>query len=277
VAAGGRGHIQIYRPVGETVAYAWGEVPLDSKGVEDSVSVPNPALWFVTLLKQNLARHGITVTGGVRAAGWLERETAPLDLSKLVEVAAVSSRPLSEIVKNTLKPSQNQYAQLLLLQVGAKAENKPGVEKRDTEEEGLSEMRRFLAEAGVKRGMALLEEGSGLSRGALVTPSASVQLLTFMSRHRCRDVFYNALPIGGVDGTLRNRFKGTAAAGNVHAKTGSLGHVDTLSGYLTTKGNDKLVFSIMLNNYQSAGRHADGRGEIDTLVGMLADFTGKLP
>jgi serine-type D-Ala-D-Ala carboxypeptidase/endopeptidase (penicillin-binding protein 4) len=276
-AAKTRANIDIYRPVGENTAYVWGQVPLDSKGEDDSVSVSNPALWFVTLLKASLAQHGVTVTGGVRSVGWLEREVAPLDLSNLVEVAMVQSRPLAEIVKNTLKPSQNQYAQLLLLQVGAKTQKAGEGEDRYTENMGLAEMRKFLAEAGIKRGMTLLQEGSGLSRGALVTPSASVQLLAYMARHRYHDAFINALPIAGVDGTLRNRFKGTAAAGNLRAKTGSLGHVDTLSGYLTTKGNDKLVLSIMLNNYSATGRHADGRAEIDALVGTLVDFDGKIP
>jgi len=276
-AAKTKANIDIYRPLGENIAYVWGGVPLDSKGEDDSVAVSNPALWFVTLLKKELAQHGVTVTGGLRSVNWLDREVAPLDLSNLVEVASVPSRPLAEIVKNTLKPSQNQYAQLLLLQVGASTERGRGTEMTYTEDEGLMEMREFLAEAGIKRGRALLEEGSGLSRGALVTPSASVQLLTYMAHHRYHDAFVDALPIAGVDGTLRKRFKGTAAAGNLRAKTGSLGHVDTLSGYMTTKGGDKLVLSIMLNNYKGRGRHADGRAEIDTLVGMLADFTGKIP
>ena len=276
-AANTRTNIDIYRPVGENTAYVWGQVPLGSKGDDDAVSVSNPALWFVTLLKTNLAQHGITVTGGVRSVGWLEREGAPLDLSNLVEVAAVPSRSLAEIVKNTLKPSQNQYAQLLLLQVGAKTGKGRDAETNYTENLGMAEMRKFLAEAGIARGMVLLEEGSGLSRGALVTPSASVQLLTYMARHRYHDAFVDALPIAGVDGTLHKRFKGTAAEGNVRAKTGSLEHVNTLSGFLTTKGKDKLVFSIMLNNYKAPGRHGDGIPEIDALVKLLVDFSGKTP
>lgn len=275
VAAKGRASIDMYKPLNGEVTYVWGQVPLDSKGAEDSISVSNPALWFVSLLKDALARNGITVTGCMRSVNWLDREVTPLDFSRLVEVASVQSRPISEIVKRTLKPSENQYAQLLLLQVGAHAET--GGETRNTESEGLSEMRKFLEEAGIPRGMTLLQEGSGLSRAALVTPSASVQLLTYMSKHRCHDIFYDGLPIAGVDGTLRNRFKGTAGAGNIHAKTGSLGFVDTLSGYLTTRGGDKLAFSVMLNNYRGTGRHADGRAEIDALVTMLVNYSAKLP
>ncbi len=276
-AAGTRARIRIYRPVGENTAYVWGRLPLGSNSVTDAVSVSNPALWFVTLLKAALAQHGITVAGGVRAVDWLDREVAPLDLSKWVEVASVPSRSLAEIVKKTLKPSQNQYAQLLLWQVGVKTKNSGEAGPRYAEDGGLAEMQKFLAEAGIKRGMTMLEEGSGLSRACLVTPSSLVQLLTYMERHRYRDAFLDALPVAGVDGTLRDRFQGTAAAGNLRAKTGSLRCVDVLSGYLTTQGNDKLVFSIMLNNYQAPGRHADGRADIDALVGMLVDFDGKSP
>lgn len=275
-AAGGRSGIEMYKPLGEDTVYVWGGVPVGSKGQDDSVAVTHSALWFVSLLKDALAKRGIAVTGGLRSFNWVERDTHRLDVSNLVEVASVPSPPLSEIVRNTLKPSQNQYAQLLLLQVGANSANPRDSAAHDTESDGLGEMRRFLGDIGVKRGMALLEEGSGLSRGALVTPSASVQLLTYMAHDRYGQIFRDGLPIAGVDGTLRNRLKGTAAAGNLRAKTGSLGHVDTLSGYMTTKGGDQLVLSVMLNNYSARGRHADGRAEIDALIKMLADYSGKL-
>jgi len=257
--------IQLYRPVGESVVYVWGAVPPGSTGEKGSVSVPKPALWFATMLKDGLAQRGVTVTGGVSEEDWLSREVSPIAWSNLVEVASVASRPLSEIVKQTLKPSENLYAQLLLLQVGARAE----ATNRDTEEAGLAEMQTFLRSAGISHNMAQLEEGSGLSRGCLVTPSATVRLLTFMNRHRDREAFVEALPIAGVDGSLRNRFKGTVAAGNVRAKTGSLGGVNTLSGYVTTAGKEKLVFSIMLNNYRDEN---EGRAAIDAVALQLAEF-----
>jgi D-alanyl-D-alanine carboxypeptidase/D-alanyl-D-alanine-endopeptidase (penicillin-binding protein 4) len=268
-----RARIRIYRPLGRNVAYVWGRVPLGSTGRTDAVSVNDPALWFVTMLKEALAQNGIAVSGAVRDMNWLDRETAPLDLAKLTEVASVQSPPLAEIVKQTLKPSENLYAQLLLLQVGAQATEPGDAFDGNTEQAGVAEMRRFLRQAAIDPGMALLQEGSGLSRAALVTPSATVKLLTFMSHHRYRDAFIDALPIAAVDGTLRNRFKGTAAEGNVRAKTGSLGYVDTLSGFLTDAGKEKLVFSIMLNNYRDTGPEHNGRAEIDNLVRMLVDYT----
>jgi D-alanyl-D-alanine carboxypeptidase/D-alanyl-D-alanine-endopeptidase (penicillin-binding protein 4) len=133
-------------------------------------------------------------------------------------------------------------------------------------------MQKFLRSAGISQNMAQLDEGSGLSRACLVTPSATVQLLTFMNTHRCRDAFVDALPLAGVDGTLHNRFKGTVAAGNLRAKTGSLGGVNTLSGYVTTAGKEKLVFSLMLNNVRV---ESEGRAAIDAVALELAEFAGQ--
>jgi D-alanyl-D-alanine carboxypeptidase/D-alanyl-D-alanine-endopeptidase (penicillin-binding protein 4) len=266
--ANARGRIRLYRPVGESVVYAWGGAPPGSTVQGESVSVPRPALWFVTMFKEGLAQRGVALAGGLREEDWLTREDSPIVWSNLVEVASVSSRPLSEIVKQTLKPSQNLYAQLLLLQVGAQA----GAASRDTAQAGLAEMQKFLQSAGLGRGAAQLEDGAGLSRGCLVAPSATVQLLAFMNHHRDRDIFVDALPIAGVDGTLRNRFKGTVAAGNIRAKTGSLGGVNTLSGYVTTAAKEKLAFSLMLNNYRD---ETAARAALDAVAVQLAEFNGQ--
>jgi D-alanyl-D-alanine carboxypeptidase/D-alanyl-D-alanine-endopeptidase (penicillin-binding protein 4) len=265
------GRIRLYRPLGESVVHAWGSISLRSAGEAESVSVPKPALWFVTMLKKALEKRGVTVTGGVSQEDWLTREVSPIAWASLTEVVAIPSRPLAEIVKQTLKPSENLYAQLLWLQVGAQAEAAQGASGRSTAAEGLAEMQKFLHSAGISRNTAQLDEGSGLSRACLVTPSATVQLLTFMSTNRCRDQFVDALPVAGVDGTLRNRFKGTVAAGNLRAKTGSLGGVNNLSGYVTTAGKEKLVFSIMLNNYRD---ESEGRAAIDAVALQLAEFAG---
>ena len=166
-----------------------------------------------------------------------------------------------------MKPSQNLYAQLLLLQVGKRVETARSA-GLNTEDIGLAEMQKFLAEAGVRKGEALIEEGSGLSRGALVTPHATTTLLRYMDKHRHAALFRDSLPVAGVDGTLKNRLKSGAATGNLRAKTGTLRYVNTLSGYVTNRSGERLVFSIMLNNYGAAG---GGRAEVDALGEMLAE------
>jgi len=271
VAKGKKGNVTIYRPLGQNTVYFWGDVPVGGS-VTDSVSIDNPALWYVTMLKERLAKEGIEVSGGVSSVNWLDRAAEPVDYSKMVEVVAVQSKTMAEIVKGCMKPSQNQYAHLMLLQVGVHSSFTN--DHQFTDDAGIAEERKFMGEIGQERGTVLLEDGSGLGRGGLVTPDASVKLLTVMSKHRCAAQFYDALPIAGVDGTLKSRFKGTFAEKNVHAKTGSLRYVNTISGYVTDRGGEKLVFSVMLNNY-SAGRDGSGRAESDQVVKLIADFAGR--
>ena len=130
--------------------------------------------------------------------------------------------------------------------------------------------REFLEKAGVKRGEIHFEEGSGLSRNNLATPNATIALLQFMSRHPEAEAYLQALPIAGVDGTLRNRMKGTPAAGNVRAKTGTLRWANSISGYVTTAAGERLVFSVMLNRYSASDTEHSARTEIDKIAVMLA-------
>ena len=269
---GGQRAITLYRPLGENVVYVSGQLPFGTN-YTDAVSVHNPALWFVTRLKQTLEQRSVTVSGKPRAMNWLDREVNPLDVTKLLEIGSAESRPLSEIVGKMLKPSQNLYAQLLLLQVGARSQ-KPEDRNQTTEDAGIAELQRFAAEAGIQGGELLFDEGSGLSRRALVTPNAIVGLLKFMGRHRHVGTYREALPIAGVDGTLRNRMKGTAAEHSVRAKTGTIGNVNTLSGYVTTAAGERLAFSLMLNDYDADGKHSVTH-DIDLIAVMLAEFIGR--
>ena len=269
VTNGGKRSIELYRPLAQSTVYLHGSLPLGDRDLSDSITVPRPALWFLTQLRDALAKRGITVTGQLRTRDWLAAEAAPVDYGKQVEIAFTDSRPMSELVEKMMKPSQNLYAQLLLLQVGARTA-KPG---QTTEDEGLAEMQKFLAEAGVKRGSVLLEEGSGLSRGCLLMPEATVQLLRHMDKHPAAAAYRAALPIAGVDGTLKARFAGTSAARNILAKTGSLRYVSSLSGHVTTAAKERLVFSFMLNAY--TGTAVSGREVIDELAVLLANFSGR--
>lgn len=268
VEAGTPTDVQLYRPLGQRVVHLSGPIAPGSN-VTDAVAVPRPALWFVTLLREALQRRGIKVGGDVRAVDWLERQRQPVDLNQLVEVAAVESRPVSEILPRMMKPSQNLYAHLLLLQVGARAAagRTDAPAEATTEELGLAELRRFLDGAGIAREETRLEEGSGLSRAALVTPRATVALLRHMHRHPHGDVFRASLPAAGREGTLRSRMQDTAAFENARAKTGTLRYVNTLSGHVTTRAGQPLVFSLMLNNYDGK----DARPALDAIVVLLAE------
>lgn len=265
VARGESRDLSLYRPLGQNTVFVTGQLPFGGTNWIDAVAMHRPALWFVTLLNEEMARRGIRVSGKLRTVNWLDRELQPA--TNLLEIASIESRPLSEIMPKMMKPSQNLYAQLLLLQVGALRHHATN-SSVTTEDLGLAELRAFLASAGIDRREVLLEDGSGLSRGTILTPNATVALLQFMYRHRHAQAFRDSLPIAGVDGTLRNRFKGTVAFQNVRAKTGTLRYVNTLSGYVTTKAGEMFAFSIMLNNYDGAA----ARAELDALVVMLAEW-----
>jgi D-alanyl-D-alanine carboxypeptidase/D-alanyl-D-alanine-endopeptidase (penicillin-binding protein 4) len=275
-AEGTEPKIAVYRPIGENIIYVSGRLPLGDKGYTGSIAVHNPAGLFVTLFKEALMRRGIAVLGNTRTVDWKYREVAPIDFAKLVELGSIQSPPLRRIVRETLKPSQNLYAQLLLLQVGAALQRseKIAATAQTTEEAGIEAMKAFLGEVGINKSDVVLEEGSGLSRRNIITPDATVALLAYMNRHRSAEDYRNALPIAGVDGTLQNRMRGTAAANNARAKTGTLRYVYALSGYVTTAAGERLAFSIMLNNHNNPDHLVSPHEDIDAIVVMLANFNG---
>ena len=92
----------------------------------------------------------------------------------------------------------------------------------------------FFKTAGIADGDVVLSDGSGLSRKDLVTPRAVVQMLRYAATQPWGELYRSTLPVAGEDGTLSDRMKNTPAAGRVFAKTGTIGHVNSLSGYATT-------------------------------------------
>ncbi len=264
--------IHCYRPLDENIVYVSGQMPLGDAGYTNEVTLHNPAGLFAFFFKQALARSGITVDGKLRTVNWLDRQACPMDYSRLVELGGVESLPMHDLAREVQKPSQNLYTDLLLAHVGERMRAADSRPNETSEDLGVRELNKFLAEAGIQKGETFFEEGSGLSRDNLAAPNATVTLLQFMSRHKCAGDYLAALPIAGVDGTLRNRMKGTPAAGNVRAKTGTLHWANSLSGYLTTAGGERLAFSLMLNRYYEL---RPARGDLDTIAVLLAGFTGR--
>jgi D-alanyl-D-alanine carboxypeptidase/D-alanyl-D-alanine-endopeptidase (penicillin-binding protein 4) len=272
VEKGAPRRIHFYHPLCQNVIYVSGQMPIDDAGYTNEVTVHNPAGLFVAFFKQALARQGIKVSGKVRTLNWLDREAQPIHYDKLVELGAVESLPLRDIAREVQKPSQNLYTDLLLAHVGEKSRLADASAEETSEDLGIRELNQFLAEAGIKRGEVIFEEGSGLSRDNLTTPNATVTLLQFMNRHKCARAYLDSLPIAGVDGTLKSRMKGTPAAGNVRAKTGTLRWANSMSGHVTTAAGEHLLFSLMVNRYYEA---RPARGDLDTIGVLLASFTGR--
>ena len=285
---GTRREISIHRGLGENSITITGVIPIDDRGYTGGIGISHPALLFVYLLRSSLAQKGVVITGASKTTG---ASVQPLMLSGIPvpimsttstplgqEIASLQSPPFSVIAAQTLKPSQNLYTELILRTLGKVGPPPPppatGSNPAQTSEElGLEAVKSFLKTVGIRPEALNLDDGSGLSRNDMITAEASVQLLTFMSKHRYASVFRDALPIAGVDGTLRNRFHGTPAENNIRAKTGSLSSAASLGGYMTTAAGEKLAFSIMVNNYP---RDVEPRSLcIDPIAILLASFAGK--
>jgi D-alanyl-D-alanine carboxypeptidase/D-alanyl-D-alanine-endopeptidase (penicillin-binding protein 4) len=200
------------------------------------IGTANPTVAYLAALDTALRARGITTGLGV--------SDSILDVGEPLDTLyAFDSPPLREILKTFLKPSQNQIGEILLKTLGLE---KAGAGIPDS---GAAIITRQLREWGVDSTAAVVYDGSGLSRHDLITPEAIVKVLVAMQRHPSFQVFYDALPIGGVDGTISNRMRGTPAEKNVHAKTGTLEFVRSLSGYVTTADNETLIFSFLSNHF----------------------------
>ncbi len=284
--------LTVHRPLSSDVLELTGTVPVDDAGYSGRVAVSRPGLLFCYLLRAALAQQGVTMTGKTRLT------PAPVSFavpsidpasSGLVELVSFQSQPFHTIAAQTMKPSQNLYTELILRTLGRVAPVTPVQQGQDgratitsssarrpsrtSEEAGVEVVRAMLKDAGVASPALVLSDGSGLSRTDMITADATVQLLTYMRRHRFAAAFRDSLPIAGVDGTLRNRMKGTAAENNLRAKTGTLSSASSLSGYVTTAGGEDLVFSIMVNNYPEDLEVVSLC--IDPIAVLLASFAGK--
>jgi serine-type D-Ala-D-Ala carboxypeptidase/endopeptidase (penicillin-binding protein 4) len=232
--------IAVARDPGSRIIHLTGMMPLDAAARRLTIGIEAPAEFAASLLARLLEARGVRVDGQARArhAGGPPGESVELRTT----LAERTSVPLSDEVRLTNKNSENLHAELLLLLA---AHEKAGT---NNYEDALKFASTFFKTAGIADGDVALSDGSGLSRKDLITPRAAVQLLRYASTEAWGELFRSSLPVAGEDGTLADRMKNTPAAGRVFAKTGTIGHGNTLSGYATTLHGEHLVFSILGNN-----------------------------
>jgi len=194
----------------------------------------DPDVAYLAAVREALHDKGISIDDAKSADTYDRVDT----------LATLSSPPLSEILKALMKPSQNQIAEMLFRTV---ALEKTGAGRPDSARAIVSAQ---IAQWGAAVPTeAVVRDGSGLSRYDYISPRTVVRILDAMRRSPHFATYYDALPIAGVDGTIRNRMKGTPAQGNVHAKTGSVALARALSGYVTTADHHMLIFSFLANNW----------------------------
>ena len=211
---------------------------------EQLVSVWEPTQLVANLFEQALAQQGITVLGR-RVMGGASPATATV-------LAEHQSAPLQDLITPLLKLSNNNMSEALLKAMGRQTANS------GTAAAGVVAVAGFLKRQGLDTATLKQVDGSGLSRQNLVSSQTLTDLLLAARKQPWFNAWYNALPIAGntdrmTGGSLRYRLRGTPAENNLHAKTGSMGGVSSLSGYITDAHGHQLVFSMMTNNYVVAG------------------------
>jgi len=215
----------------------------------------DPSKAWLEAYHDALTRKGIVVDGGVADS------IAPFPF-KLDTLFVYVSPPLRTILPVLMKPSQNQVAELVFKTIGLE---RGGLGSADSAEAVIR--RQLLAWGAEPDGFAIYD-GSGLSRRNMLTPETIVRVLDRMQSDTAFAVFYNSMPVAGVDGTLKTRMKGTPAEGNVHAKTGTIGSVTSLSGYVTSADGERLIFSILSNNWTTTTQAV--RDVADQIAAALA-------
>jgi len=248
-------YLEVGRDFATPTVYISGQLQAGAPSEDVAISAPNPGDRFLQKLRREFATAGVSVNSTQLATDALP--------PNLTEVAIVQSPPLSQLIQVTNQESDNIYAEALLKTLG-RLQNPT----TDSTTAGVEVIRQVLTQSTLPADSFAQVDGSGVARRNLVSPEALVDLLQFMNQAPEASVFRASLPVAGVSGTLRNRFRGTAAEKILQAKTGTLTGVVALSGYVTPKNYEPLVFSMMVNNTPAATRML--RQSVDEIAVLLA-------
>lgn len=179
-------------------------------------------------------------SGSWRTGTWANVTADPL--------ARHQSRPLSAVVQTTNKYSNNVMARQLALSIAAEQGNRPA-----SEADGRAAVMDVLRRQGLALEGFQLDEVAGLSRDNRITVEHVAELLDHAHASLVMPEFLASLPVAGVDGTLRNRFRGEPEAGRIRAKTGSINHVSGIGGYVRNLSDETLMVAVLIN-HQDAHR-----------------------
>lgn len=248
-------------PDGRTLVRVTGNLGPRRTGFNERRRVADPDLLSGYLLSEALTRRGVKVHGPVVVR---RHATEPLP----PELARDASATLSDTVHDINTWSNNFMAETLFRELSRV--DAPGAPA--TWSCARDAVTKALTELGLRPDQFAVVNGSGLYHATRVTPRGMVQLLLAMAADpKIAEIFRNSLAVSGSSGTLGSRLKGPTTRGRVHAKTGTLDEVVSLSGYLTTQSNRRLAFSILLNE-GSPAQTAAMRAAIDRFITRLADL-----
>ena len=253
--------IYVERITGTNIILIKGKIQSE-KRYKEYVSIDNPTLYFLNGLNYELNALGIKTSGKIIDADNL---TDSLNTSQTERLFTCSSIPFKDVLNVLMKKSQNLYAESMVKLLGHH------FGKEGSFDEGSNVIKQTLERFGLEQDSYSFMDGSGLCRYNYISPYHLVQILRGMHYHPYDKVFKESLPIAGIDGTIGYRMKGTAAQGNVFAKTGTISNVRCLSGYATSADGETLIFSTMFNNFLCSVRTVmDVQDRICTLLSSFS-------
>ncbi|HEY0130602.1 MAG TPA: D-alanyl-D-alanine carboxypeptidase/D-alanyl-D-alanine-endopeptidase [Allosphingosinicella sp.] len=248
--AAGPTELEFDRMPGERLVRLTGTIAVGAEPELVRLGIDDPAHHAAWRFKSLLQDRGVRVTGeaAVRhrplrpADDPAVRKGAPAARPPRSEpLASLTPPPLAADIDLTNKVSQNLHAELLLRRVGLQSGS-------GSIADGLAAVRAMLERAGVPRPSYHFSDGSGMSTYNRVAPRGMIAFLRWAAGQPWGAAWRASLPVGGVDGTLARRFKGTALENRVFAKTGTLNASSALSGYMTARSGRTLLFSAYAND-----------------------------
>ncbi|HYG49112.1 MAG TPA: D-alanyl-D-alanine carboxypeptidase/D-alanyl-D-alanine-endopeptidase [Allosphingosinicella sp.] len=270
VAAGGATQLEHDRLPGSHAVRLTGTIAAGGEPELLRLGIDDPAYYAAWRFKALLEERGVRVTGAVAARHrpprpWDDpaiRKGAPPPRAPGTEaLARLVPPPLAADVALTNKVSQNLHAELLLRRVGRQ-------EGTGSIADGLAAVRAMLERAGVPRTSYDFSDGSGMSTYNRVAPRGMVVFLRWAASQPWGSEWRSGLPVGGVDGTLARRFRGTALENRIFAKTGTLNASAALSGYMTARSGRTLIFSAYANDIPEGARATDA---MDAALVLIAE------
>lgn len=231
--------------------------------------IDDPAHYAAWRLAALLKERGVKVTGTVQSRyrpllpsdNPEKRAAIPPRPPEPTWLAALIPPPLTEDVRTINKVSQNLHAELLLRRTGL-------IDGSGSVADGQRRVEALFAAAGVPRTAFDFSDGSGMSTYNRVAPRGMVTLLRWVAGQPWGGAWRETLPVGGVDGTLARRFKGTPLEGRIFAKTGSLNATSALAGYMLGRSGKLLTFAAYANDVPSG---ASGTPMMDAALVAIAE------
>jgi serine-type D-Ala-D-Ala carboxypeptidase/endopeptidase (penicillin-binding protein 4) len=301
-AKGSQQKLSVEREPGSTLIVLSGSMPVGAQPHSIAIAIDRPAEYAAALLKTLLEARGVAIEGHARtrhtgdseawykvdgnavaaevvhpicmatpALHFFEPPLSATDIPPPNMFAEHVSLPIPDDLRVMAKISQNLHAELFLRAASRLKTGDPSAEA------ALKFEQDFRVGIGLKEDDVVMTDGSGLSRKDMVSPQSEVSLLRWVTEQPWAATFRSVLPVASEDGTLMDRMKGTPAAGNVWAKTGSLTHVESLAGYATSTRGAHLVFSFIGNNHDLKSKAATD--VLDTLAVAMVEELGpqKVP